>query len=124
MLSLNTRFPRQAGGFHPMLLASLVVAFLVGVPIVGVLSNLLVGGADGAAASTMAHLWNTVLPEYLFNSFAITAIVAVLGSIIGVGCAWLVSAFDFPGKRMFQWALVLPLAMPSYVVAYAYTDFL
>lgn len=123
----DTHFPRQAGAFHPMLLASLVVAFLVGVPIIGVLSNLLVGGADGAGesgASTLAHLWSTVLPEYLFNSFAIAAIVAVLGATIGIGCAWLVAAYDFPGKRMFEWALVLPLAMPAYVVAYAYTDFL
>lgn len=124
---LNTHFPRQAGAVHPLLLASLAVAFLVGAPIVGVLSNLLVGGADGAGesgASTMAHLWDTVLPEYLFNSFAIAVIVAVLGSTIGVGCAWLVAAFNFPGKRIFEWALVLPLAMPAYVVAYAYTDFL
>lgn len=132
MPSLSPHFSRQTGAFHPLLLASLLVAFLVGVPIVGVLSNLLVGSADGvdvadgaaAGAATLVHLWNTVLPEYLFNSFAIAAIVAVLGATLGVGCAWLVAAFDFPGKRIFEWALVLPLAMPAYVVAYAYTDFL
>lgn len=121
LISLNIK-KYQAGGFHPLLLASLMVALLVGTPIVGVLMNLVtVGDADG---TTFPHLWRTVLPGYIYNSVAIASIVAVLGAVIGIGCAWLVSAFDFPGKRLFEWALVLPLAMPAYVVAYAYTDFL
>jgi iron(III) transport system permease protein len=118
---------RQAGGLHPLLLASLAIAFLVGVPIIGVLSNLLFvtdPAASAATAETFSHLWATVLPEYVGNSLAIAAIVALLAAIGGIGCAWLVAVFDFPGKRMFEWALVLPLAMPAYVVAYAYTDFL
>jgi iron(III) transport system permease protein len=118
---------RQAGGIHPLLLASLAVAFLVGVPIIGVLSNLILVTdpvAVQATGTTFAHLWSTVLPEYVGNSLAIAAIVAVLAAIGGIGCAWLVAVFDFPGKRVFEWALILPLAMPAYVVAYAYTDFL
>jgi iron(III) transport system permease protein len=118
---------KPLGRIHPLLIASLAIAFLVGVPIVGVLSNLFVGAdptAATATASTFAHLWATVLPEYLLNSLYIAAIVALLAGIGGVGCAWLVAVFDFPGKRLFEWALVLPLAMPAYVVAYAYTDFL
>jgi iron(III) transport system permease protein len=117
---------RQTGRFHPLLLLSLAVALLVGIPIFGVLSNLLAGitGSNGADSGTFSHLWATVLPEYLFNSVVIAAIVAILGGTLGVGSAWLVAAFSFPGKRMFEWALVLPLAMPAYVVAYAYTDFL
>jgi iron(III) transport system permease protein len=119
--------PLQAGGVHPLLLASLAIAFLVGVPIIGVLSNLVLvtdPAAAQATGETFSHLWSTVLPEYIGNSLAIAAIVAVLAAIGGIGCAWLVAVFDFPGKRMFEWALVLPLAMPAYVVAYAYTDFL
>lgn len=109
------------GGGRPLQIVSLVVAALVGVPIVGVLSNLLAGSGTG---DTFAHLWATVLPEYVFNSLVIALIVAVLAGAGGVGCAWLVAVFNFPGKRVFEWALVLPLAMPAYVVAYAYTDFL
>lgn len=113
------------GGVHPLLLGSLLVAALVGVPIFGVLSNLVIGTSDGGGTgATFAHLWSTVLPEYVFNSLYIAVIVAVLAGIGGVGCAWLVAVFEFPGKRLFEWALVLPLAMPAYVVAYAYTDFL
>lgn len=114
---------KRLGGSQLLLIVSLTVAILVGVPIFGVLSNLVVGaGAD--TGSTFAHLWATVLPEYVLNSVYIAVIVAVLAGIGGVGCAWLVAVFDFPGKRIFEWALVLPLAMPAYVVAYAYTDFL
>ncbi|WP_326857263.1 iron ABC transporter permease [Noviherbaspirillum sp.] len=117
----------QSGGLHPLLLTSLAAAFLVSVPILGVLSNLFsssnLGQAD-IAGSTFSHLWATVLPEYIGNSLAIAVIVTVLAAIGGVGCAWLVAVFQFPGKRFFEWALILPLAMPAYVVAYAYTDFL
>jgi iron(III) transport system permease protein len=117
----------QAGGVHPLLIASVLIAVLVGVPIFGVLSNLLSVAtpvADEAGGATFTHLWSTVLPEYTANSLVIAAIVTVLAGIGGVGCAWLVAVFAFPGKRLFEWALVLPLAMPAYVVAYAYTDFL
>ncbi len=118
---------RQAGRVHALLITSLAIAFLVGIPIVGVLSNLVPGLAPDTgetAGATFSHLWSTVLPEYLGNSIAIAAIVLVLASVIGIGCAWLIVVFDFPGKRWFEWALILPLAMPAYVVAYAYTDFL
>jgi iron(III) transport system permease protein len=112
----------RLGGARSLQIVSLVVACLVGVPIVGVLSNLILDAGDTSA--TFAHLWDTVLPEYIFNSLVITLIVTVLAGAGGVGCAWLVAVFNFPGKRVFEWALVLPLAMPAYVVAYAYTDFL
>jgi iron(III) transport system permease protein len=106
---------------HPLLAVSLLAALAVGIPVLGVLSNLL---GPGANAGAFAHLWATVLPEYLGNSLLIMVMVGLLAAVIGIGCAWLVAAWDFPGKRLFEWALILPLAMPSYVVAYAYTDFL
>jgi iron(III) transport system permease protein len=118
---------QESGAVHPLLVASLAIALLVGVPIIGVLSNLVASAEPAVADSTSAtfsHLWATVLPEYIGNSLIIAIVVAVLAGIGGVGCAWLVAVFDFPGKRVFEWALVLPLAMPAYVVAYAYTDFL
>jgi iron(III) transport system permease protein len=115
---------RRSGSWHPLQIASLLAALLVGVPIAGVLSNLAAGVGEAGAGTTFAHLWATVLPEYLGNSLTIAVIVVALAAVIGIGCAWLVAVFDFPGKHIFEWALVLPLAMPAYVVAYAYTDFL
>ncbi|MDO8301111.1 iron ABC transporter permease [Lacisediminimonas sp.] len=109
------------GGGQLLLALSLLIALLVGVPVLGVLSNLFSGVPS---AGTFTHLWSTVLPEYLFNTVAIGLIVLALAAVLGIGCAWLVAVFEFPGRRWFEWALVLPLAMPAYVVAYAYTDFL
>ncbi|EGC99917.1 binding-protein-dependent transport systems inner membrane component, partial [Burkholderia sp. TJI49] len=44
--------------------------------------------------------------------------------VVGTGCAWLVTAYDFPGRRVLSWALLLPLAVPTYIVAFAYLDLL
>ncbi|GGC09847.1 iron(III) ABC transporter permease [Oxalicibacterium flavum] len=113
---------RQRGALHPLLLASLAIAMLVALPIAGVLSNLF--AVVEAEAQTFAHLWQTVLPGYIVNSVVIALMVVLLTAVIGIGCAWLVAVCEFPGRRVFEWALILPLAMPAYVVAYAYTDFL
>jgi iron(III) transport system permease protein len=97
MLASPQRAARfRPGGARSLQIASLLVACLVGVPILGVLSNLLVG-VGGDTGATFAHLWSTVLPEYLFNSLTIVMIVTVLAGAGGVACAWLVAVFNFPG---------------------------
>jgi iron(III) transport system permease protein len=70
------------------------------------------------------HLVATVLPQYVLNSLGLMVGVGlgVLG--LGVSTAWLVTMCQFPGRRVFEWALLLPLAAPSYLLAYTYTDFL
>ena len=65
-----------------------------------------------------------MLPTYLYNSVLLMFGVGAFVSIIGTGTAWLVAMCEFPGSRFFAWALILPMAMPAYVVAYVYTDFL
>ena len=77
-----------------------------------------------AAGSTLAGLWQSVLPRYIGNSAMLALIVGVGVAIIGTGSAWLVTACQFPGRRAFEWLLILPLAVPAYVMAYAYTEFL
>ena len=67
------------------------------------------------------HLLDTVLAEYLTNSALLMLGVAAGTLVIGVGCAWLTSVCVFPGKRIFAWALLLPLAFPAYIIAYTYT---
>ncbi len=73
---------------------------------------------------TLEHLAVTVLPAALASSLALAAIVLTVVLVAGVGCGWLVAAYEFPGRRWLSWALVLPLSMPAFVMAYAYTDFL
>ncbi|MEJ7805966.1 MAG: ABC transporter permease subunit, partial [Telluria sp.] len=111
---------RHRRGFSALVVAALAVALLIAVPIVSVGANLLLGGAG----DTWSHLASTVLPDYISNTLILCAGVSLGVVIVGVSTAWLVSIHDFPGRRVFEWALVLPLAVPAYVMAYAYTDLL
>jgi len=80
-----------------------------------------------ALGSSFAHwtqLAQHVLPQAALNTALLLAGVGVVVLVIGTGCAWLVTACDFPGRRVLHWALLLPLAMPTYIVAFAYLDLL
>ncbi|MCC6072220.1 ABC transporter permease [Massilia sp. GCM10020059] len=107
-------------GFPALVVAAMLVAALIAVPILSVTANLLLAGAG----DTWSHLASTVLPDYIVNTLILCAGVGIGVIVVGVSTAWLVSIHDFPGRRIFEWALVLPLAVPAYVMAYAYTDLL
>jgi iron(III) transport system permease protein len=98
---------------------SVLTAALVLAPIAAVVFNVFL-----PSEATWSHLAATVLPEYISNTLLLASFVAVGVIGIGVTTAWLVTAYRFPGQRVLEWALVLPLAMPAYVMAYAYTDWL
>lgn len=104
----------------PFLAISATVAALVALPVLSVLANLL----DTSTGGAWAHLLETVLPDYVVNTLCLITWVGGGVIVVGVGTAWLVAMHDFPGRRFFEWALVLPLAIPAYVLAYVYTDFL
>jgi len=89
-------------------------------PVLGVLGAWL--AIDAAAVAVLRHQFATVLPGYAGQSLLLAAGVAV--GVIGLGAllAAAVTLFEFPGRRFFEWALLLPLAMPAYVLAYAWTD--
>ncbi len=78
-------------------------------------------GGDG---EVMRHLISTVLLRYIGNTTMLMGGVGAVALIFGVSTAWLVSRYDFPYRRAIEWMLVLPLAIPPYIVAYAYTGFL
>ncbi len=99
---------------------AIAIAFLIATPILSVGLNLFVRSSSG----TWAHLAETVLGEYISNSLILCLGVAVGVALLGVSTAWLTTMHRFPGQKVFQWALILPLAMPAYVMAYVYTDFL
>ena len=105
---------------HDLLLLTLGLLLLV--PVGGVLVSWLQW--DSQSASILREMAATVLPGYLGASLALCLVVAAGVALVGVSTAAAVTLFDFPGRRTFEWALLLPLAMPAYVVAYAYTDFL
>ncbi len=77
--------------------------------------------ALSADSAVWGRLWATRIPELLTNTISLAAAVSLAACALGVSLAWLVVRFDFPGRRIWEWALVLPLAMPTYVLAYVYT---
>lgn len=100
--------------------AAVAVAALVAAPILSVCAAVFTGGT----VETWRHLASTVLPEYVASTLWLCVGVGLGAALVGVATAWLVTMHDFPGRRTFEWALVLPLAVPAYVMAYAYTDLL
>ena len=79
--------------------------------------------ATGDSDGLWSHLLNTVLGTYVFNTLVLMAGVGLLAIGFGVSTAWIVSRYDFAGKRVLEWALLLPAAIPAYIIAYTYTDF-
>ena len=73
---------------------------------------------------TWLHLFNTKLYTYLYNTFLLILGVGILSIIIGVSCAWILAKYKFFLSNFVEWALLLPAAIPAYIVAYCYTDFL
>jgi len=110
----------RAPKHSPLLAVAVIVALLAGLPVASVGLNIFVGGTS----ATWSHLSQTVLPEYILNFLWLSLGVGIGVGTLGVTTAWLTAMHDFPGRRFFEWALVLPLAMPAYVMAYVYTDFL
>ena len=98
-------------------LVVLGVVTLIALPVLVVFSSVLVDSGE-----TWQHLSETVLPTYLLNSFWLMVGVSIGVLVIGVGTAWLVTLCRFPGSRVFEWALLLPLAAPAYLLAYSYAD--
>ena len=70
------------------------------------------------------HLVSTRLADYFINTLMLMVGVGALSLVFGVGTAWITSRYEFAFRKQIEWMLVLPLAVPSYIVAYAYTDFL
>ncbi len=97
-----------------------LLCLLLALPVLAVLGSWL--SFDAGALAVLRHQAQTVLVGYAWQSLALTGGVAVGVVALGVACAVAVSLFSFPGRAVFEWALLLPLAMPGYVLAYAYTD--
>lgn len=96
-----------------------LLALLMAAPVLVVVASVFTPAGD-----VWRHLATTVLPDYVRNSLWLMVGVGAGVGVTGVGTAWLVTMCRFPGRRFFEWALVLPMAIPAYILAYAYTDFL
>lgn len=108
---------RHWGGLrpNPWSVGAFVIAGLASVPVLIVLSSVF-----RPAGEVWRHLADTVLGTYIWNSLGLMAGVGVGTLVIGVSTAWLVTTCRFPGHTVFEWALLLPFAMPTYVIAFTY----
>ncbi len=114
--ALNDRLASAIGRggrvFDGWSLIAIAVAAILAAPIVVILAHVFVPAGD-----IWAHLAATVLPRYVFNTLWLFVGVGAGTLVIGVGCAWLVTMCRFPGAGVFEWALLLPFAVPAYVLA-------
>ena len=104
---------------HWLRIFAVVIAGLISLPVVIILSY--VANANG---ELWQHLIDTVLNDYLLNSLLLLLGVGAGVLLLGVPTAWLTSMCSFPGRRLLSWALLLPLAMPAYIIAYTYAGLL
>jgi iron(III) transport system permease protein len=100
-------------------LGALAVAGIVALPLLGVASSLLTWQGD-----LWRHIVETQLSDIVGNTLVLLVGVGIGTTVIGTGTAWLVTMCRFPGSRTLQWALLLPLVMPTYIIGYAYADLL
>lgn len=96
-----------------------VLTLLFAIPVVVVFSSIFSDSGD-----VWQHLVDTVLSDYISNSMILMLGVSIGTLSMGVTTAWLTSLCEFPGRKFFQWALLLPLAVPAYIIAYTYTGML
>jgi len=98
--------------------SSFLISIAVAIPIVTVF-----GSFFETTGNYVSILKNTFLLDYIYNSIFLLVGVLILTFIIGVGCAYLVSFYNFPGVNFFKWALILSFAVPAYIYAYSLTAF-
>lgn len=108
-----TRRRRTGQGTAAWSLSSVVAAVLVVVPVAMLAASVLRPNTE-----VWSQQWRTRLPGELVSTAVLLALVAVGTTVLGAGLAWLVSAYRFPGSRVFGWMLILPLAMPSYILGF------
>lgn len=121
MVDLSVRFSRVRPTFwlNPWTLATILLLCVFLVPIAAVFVT-----AAGDSGGLWDHLFETVLPRYVKNTLVLAVGVGLVSLVFGISSAWVVVRYDFPGRRIFEWMLLLPAAVPAYLIAYTYTDFL
>ncbi len=101
-----------------LLLPALLV-LLLGLPVYVIVAHLFIPGGDAWQHLIEQHIW-----RYSFNTFVLMAFTGLISMVIGLFLAWTVTLYEFPGHRFFGWALILPLALPTYIAAYTYAGML
>ncbi|PIE71275.1 MAG: iron ABC transporter permease [Deltaproteobacteria bacterium] len=105
---------------RPWIAIALLASAISALPLLTIIFLSFVPGVDG----TLTHLYHTVLPGYLLTTAKLTIGVGCGVLILGTSTAWLVTAYDFPGRSLFNQLLLMPMAMPAYIIAFVYIELL
>lgn len=106
-------------GVYTQIAVPIIIALLLSIPVLVVATYALSPSTD-----VWQHLKQTVLSDYLINSVVLSLSVGFVSLIIGTSTAWLTTLYNFPGHRILPWLLLLPMAMPAYIIAFTYTGLL
>jgi iron(III) transport system permease protein len=104
---------------NPWVIWALVVSLLVAFPLLVIAPEMLVPGTP-----VWRHMLTNLVPTYVLNTLLLMGGVAVLTLVMGVSTAWLVTMYRFPGRKVFQWGLILPIAIPAYINGFAWAGML
>lgn len=115
IFSIKARLRRFKRDTNRWSIFTLAIVLFITLPVIAIAVKLLEGPGE-----TWWHLVDNLLVDYIGNSFFLIFACSLLVLITGVGTAWLVARFEFPFRKQLEWLLILPLAIPSYIVAYAY----
>lgn len=109
------RFKNLSSSINKWVIAALFIVLIITTPVLVILYNVF-----NTPSETWTHLYQTVFWDYIANTLMIVIGVAFLTLLIGVATAWVVATCNFPGRSIFEWILILPLSVPTYIVAYTY----
>ncbi|MFD2551114.1 ABC transporter permease [Bizionia sediminis] len=115
LFSLKTRFKRFKRDTNRWSVFTLAIVLFLALPIIFIGLELFSGPGE-----TWGHIVTFLLPDYIGNSLFLVVLCSLLVLLLGVSAAWLVSRFNFLFRKQMEWLLILPLAIPSYIVGYAY----
>jgi iron(III) transport system permease protein len=104
---------------NPWLLLLLTVTLIISIPLLVIL-----GGVFSEGGEIWSHILMNLVPTYVINTFLLMLGVAVLTFILGVSTSWIVTMYRFPGHRFFEWALILPIALPAYISGFTWAGIL
>jgi iron(III) transport system permease protein len=119
LFSLNNRLKRLKRDSNHWAILTLVLVGLIALPVISIGIKLFSGPGE-----TWGHIVENLLLDYIGNSLFLVFVCGFMVVLIGVSTSWLVARFEFPYRKQLEWLLILPLAIPSYIVAYSYAGIL
>lgn len=114
-VSIGKRLKYNTRSLSGWVLAALIIIMVLGIP-----SYTILWGIFGGPGSNWPHLLKYLLPDYLLNSLILVLGTTLLTLLFGVPSAWFASTFEFKGRRILEWMLILPLSIPTYIMAFTY----